>query len=334
MLFHRVRSYGVVSARTVRRWVSLGASALLTATAPLVIPGVAPVASADNCPDAEVVFARGTDEPDGMGRVGDALVDSLRQQAGGLNIRTYAVNYKATITQRHGGDGAKDAISHIKSTVTSCPNTKIVLGGYSQGASVVNIVAGFNGINWGDPLPPEYMNSVAAVVTFGNVADRTGGSPPTQSSPLSAKAIDLCNPSDPVCHSGPGNAWSGHTQGYVPEYTDQAAAFIVAALLAGSGRAVPGYGSQVPGYGPQSGYGYGPQSGYGSQPPGYGPPPGPQSGYGLQAPGAAPSVQNGPQSGYGAPPGPQPGYGLQPPGSDPWGYGSTPSSSPPGPGLV
>lgn len=295
MVFHRVRSCRVVGARAALRWAGLGASALLTATAPLVVPAVAPVASADDCPDAEVIFARGTDEPEGMGRVGDALVDSLRQQAGGLNIRSYAVNYKATITQRHGGDGAKDAIAHIKSTVSSCPNTKIVLGGYSQGASVVNIVAGFSGINWGDPLPAQYMNNVAAVATFGNQADRTDGAPPTQNSPLSAKAIDLCNPADPICHAGPGNAWSGHTQGYVPEYTNQAAAFVAAALLGGSSRMVPGYGSQTPGYGPQSEYG--PQSGYGL-------PPGPQSAYGSGAPDS----------------------GSQQPGSAPWAYGSTSSS--------
>jgi cutinase len=298
MLFHRIRSSRAVSVRAVRRWVVLGTSALLIATVPFVVPGVAPVASAGDCPDAEVVFARGTDEPAGMGRVGDALVDALRQQAGGLNIRAYPVNYKATITQRHGGEGAKDAIAHIKSTVASCPNTKIVLGGYSQGASVVNIVAGFSGINWGDPLPPEYMNNVAAVATFGDVADRTGGSPPTQSSPLSAKAIDLCNPSDPICHAGPGNAWSGHTEGYGPAYTNQAAAFVAATLLAGSGRTVPGYGSQVPGYGPQSGYG---------------PPPGPQSEYGPQTPW------------YGSE---APGPDSQEPGSDSWIPGPTSSPSP------
>jgi cutinase len=298
MLFHRIRSSRAVSVRAVRRWVVLGTSALLIATVPFVVPGVAPVASAGDCPDAEVVFARGTDEPAGMGRVGDALVDALRQQAGGLNIRAYPVNYKATITQRHGGEGAKDAIAHIKSTVASCPSTKIVLGGYSQGASVVNIVAGFSGINWGDPLPPEYMNNVAAVATFGDVADRTGGSPPTQSSPLSAKAIDLCNPSDPICHAGPGNAWSGHTEGYVPAYTNQAAAFVAATLLAGSGRTVPGYGSQVPGYGPQSGYG---------------PPPGPQSEYGPQTPW------------YGSE---APGPDSQEPGSDSWIPGPTSSPSP------
>ncbi|HEX7825913.1 MAG TPA: cutinase family protein [Mycobacterium sp.] len=308
MTIHRVRSCGTVSARAALRWVGLGASALLALSAPLVIPGAAATASADDCPDAEVVFARGTDEPPGMGRVGDALVDSLRQQTDGLNIRAYAVDYKATITQRHGGDGAKDAISHIKSTANSCPNTKIVLGGYSQGASVVNIVAGFSGINWGDPLPPEYMKNIAAVATFGNVADRTDGPPPTQGKPLSAKAIDLCNPSDPICHDGPGNAWSGHTQGYVPEYTDEAATFVAAALLAGTAHSVPSDGSQIPMYGSQSPT-YGPPPG--SQSPAYGPPPGPV---------------------YGPPPGPQlPTDGSQQPTSAP-GNVSTPSYL--GPGLA
>ena len=214
----------------------LGASALLLAAIFLAVPEP-PTAVAEDCPAAEVVFARGTDEPAGMGRVGDAMVDSLRRQTAGLNIRAYPVNYKATITQRHSGAGAKDAIKHIKSTVDACPDTKIVLGGYSQGASVVNIVAGFDGVNWGDPLPAEYLDNVAAVATFGNVAGRTGGPTSTQSSPLAAKAIDLCHPADPICHDGEGNSWSGHTDGYIPIYTDQAARFIAAALLT---HATPG----------------------------------------------------------------------------------------------
>ncbi|MUL75098.1 cutinase family protein [Mycolicibacterium sp. CBMA 226] len=280
MLFRRLRSSGVA-----------GAVALLTVAAPLITTSAAPVAAADDCPDAEVIFARGTDEPAGMGRVGDALVDALRKQASGLVIRSYAVDYKATITQRHSGEGAKNAIDHIKSTAAACPDTKIVLGGYSQGASVVNIVAGFSGINWGSPLPPEYMKSIAAVATFGNQADRTDGAPPTQNSPLSAKAIDLCNPADPICHAGSGNSWSGHTQGYVPEYTDEAAAFVTSRLLTGSTRTLPGYGQQAPGYGALPGP---PQT--------FGTPPGPQAGYGLQPPSSVPPVS--------APPSSSPGPGL------------------------
>ncbi len=273
--------------RSSGRWAALVASALFSASVLPYALWLPPAASAADCPDAEVVFARGTDEPAGLGRVGDAFVDSLRQQTGGMDIGTYAVNYKAGKLQLHGGDGANDVISHIKSTVSSCPDTRIVLGGYSQGASVIDIVAGvqMGGIAWGDSLPPQYANNIVAVATFGDVADRTGGSLPTQSALLGSKAIDLCNPGDPICHAGPGNAWSGHTEGYVPGYTTQAADFVASKLLSGPGLTVPGYGP-LPGYGSAT-PGYGPETSMYGPPPGYGPE---TPGNVLQPPGESPSI--------------------------------------------
>jgi cutinase len=232
-----------------------GAAALVIAAAQQWIPGAAPVASAADCADAEVVFARGTDEPKGIGQVGSAFVDSLRAQAAGMNITTYAVDYDAGKLQLGSGDGAKDAIKHIKTMAASCPDTKIVLGGYSQGANVVNIVAGnpIVGIAWGPALPSSLAENVAAIATFGNVANRSGTKLPSQSAMFTGKAIDLCNPTDPICHAGEGNAWSGHTDGYVPVYTTQAAVFAASTLMAGSSLAVPGFGpptanGQLPGY--------------------------------------------------------------------------------------
>ena len=133
----------------------------------------------------------------------------------------------------------------------TCPNTKIVLGGYSQGATVMDIVAGvpIGGINFGSTLPPQYANNIAAVVTFGDVADRAGGSLPTQSAMLGSKAADYCNPNDPICHAGQGNEWSGHTEGYVPVYTTQAAAFVAPKLMAGSGQQAPGFTPPIQGFG-------------------------------------------------------------------------------------
>ncbi|OBG76059.1 cutinase family protein [Mycobacterium sp. E3305] len=226
----------------IGRCVGLGASALVTASGLLLSPAAAPTASAFDCPDVEVIFARGTNEPPGLGRVGDALVDSLREQTH-LNILPYGVNYAASKLQLHGGDGANDTIDRVKKSVETCPNTKIVLGGYSQGASVMDIVAGvpIGGISWGNKLPEQYANNIAAVVTFGDVADRAGGTLPTQSALLGSKAADYCNPNDPICHAGPGNEWSGHTEGYVPVYTTQAAAF-VAQKLAGSSPSSPAFG--------------------------------------------------------------------------------------------
>ena len=232
-----------------------GAAALVIAAAQQWIPGAGPVASAADCADAEVVFARGTDEPKGIGQVGSAFVDSLRAQAAGMNITTYAVDYDAGKLQLGTGDGAKDAIKHIKTMAASCPDTKIVLGGYSQGANVVNIVVGnpIVGIAWGPALPSSLAENVAAIATFGNVANRSGTKLPSQSAMFTGKAIDLCNPADPICHAGEGNAWSGHTDGYVPVYTTQAAVFAASTLVAGSSLAVPGFGpptvnGQLPGY--------------------------------------------------------------------------------------
>ncbi|BBZ73645.1 cutinase family protein [Mycobacterium paraseoulense] len=225
------------------RWAGPGVSAVVTAAGLLVSPAATPTASAFDCPDVEVIFARGTNEPPGLGRVGDAFVDSLRQQTH-LNILPYGVNYAASKLQLHGGDGANDTIDRVKKSVETCPNTKIVLGGYSQGASVMDIVAGvpIGGITWGSSLPAQYAPNIAAVATFGDVADRAGGTLPSQSALLGSKAIDLCNPQDPICHAGQGNEWTGHTEGYVPVYTTQAAAFVASKLLAGSGQSVPGFG--------------------------------------------------------------------------------------------
>ncbi|OJZ68814.1 cutinase [Mycobacterium paraffinicum] len=241
------------------RWVGPGVSAVVTAAGLLLSPAATPTASAFDCPDVEVIFARGTNEPPGLGRVGDALVDSLRQQTG-LNILPYGVNYAASKLQLHGGDGANDTIDRVKKSVETCPNTKIVLGGYSQGASVMDIVAGvpIGGISWGNKLPEQYANNIAAVVTFGDVADRAGGTLPTQSALLGSKAADYCNPNDPICHAGPGNEWSGHTEGYVPVYTTQAAAFVaqkLAALSPSSPAFGPPLGPVPPGATPSPVYG-------------------------------------------------------------------------------
>ncbi|BBZ28506.1 hypothetical protein MMAD_28010 [Mycolicibacterium madagascariense] len=207
---------------------------------PVAITSPLPVALADDCPDAEVIFARGTDEPAGLGRVGQALVDSLRQQTG-MNIDAYPVNYKASLFQLHTDDGSEDAVSQVKSMAGKCPNTPLVLGGYSQGASVMDIVTGVSvdGLLRGTSLPATYADNVAAVVTFGNVADRTNKPISSSSALLGAKALDLCNPADPICHAGPGNDWQGHTQGYVPDYTDQAASFVVSKLVGARASTYP-----------------------------------------------------------------------------------------------
>jgi cutinase len=88
------------------------------------------------------------------------------------------------------------------------------------------------GRTWGNPLPAEYADQVVAVATFGNIADRGSGPISAESVLFGSKAIDLCNPGDPICHEGPGNEWGDHTDGYIPAFTSRAANFVAGRLSA------------------------------------------------------------------------------------------------------
>ena len=101
---------------------------------------VSRTASAQDCPDIEVIFARGTDDTPGLGAVGDAFVGALRDKVGGRSVGAYAVNYPATYNFLLAGEGANDASAHVQYMMGACPNTRLVLGGYSQGAAVIDVI--------------------------------------------------------------------------------------------------------------------------------------------------------------------------------------------------
>ncbi|TRW81684.1 cutinase family protein [Mycolicibacterium sp. 018/SC-01/001] len=205
-------------------------AAVVTAAAMLVAPAVtAPVAAAQDCPDIEVTFARGTDEPPGLGRVGGAFVDSLRGRVGGRSVGAYAVNYPASFDFLQVAAGANDASDHIQYMMNNCPNTRLVLGGYSQGAAVIDVIAAVPvpGAGFTAPLPPNAPDHVAAIAVFGNPSAKIGL--PLTSSPVwGGRSIDLCTPGDPVCSGG--NDVPAHSN-YVPSgMTDQAAGFVAGLL--------------------------------------------------------------------------------------------------------
>ncbi|MGA7052032.1 MAG: cutinase family protein [Mycobacterium sp.] len=176
------------------------------------------------CPDVEVVFARGTDEPPGVGKVGGAFVDSLRRQTR-RNVGAYGVNYPADKDFLAATNGANDASGHVQQMANSCPHTKVVLGGYSQGAAVIDIVtaAPLPGLGFQQPLPGNAADHVAAVALFGNPSGRAGGLMGALSPNFGGKTIDLCNQGDPICSNG--NQWKAHLS-YVPGMTSQAANFV------------------------------------------------------------------------------------------------------------
>ncbi len=85
------------------------------------------------CPDVEVVFfARGTFEAPGVGATGQAFVDALRAKTPGKSVDVYAVNYPASLDFATAADGVIDASNKVIATAANCPDTKVVLGGYSQ----------------------------------------------------------------------------------------------------------------------------------------------------------------------------------------------------------
>lgn len=206
--------------------VVAAAAGLLT---PVLTPTPVPVAHADGCPDIEVVFARGTTEPVGIGRVGTAFVNDLRDRVGGRTVGTYAVNYPATFDFRAAADGANDASAHIQWMAENCPGTRQVLGGYSQGAAVMDVIGAIPvpGIGFNNPLPPEAAGHVAAIAVFGNPSAKLG-LPLTASPVWGGKVIDLCNAGDPICQTD-GQSVPAH-KSYAGGPTNEAANFVAGLL--------------------------------------------------------------------------------------------------------
>ena len=197
------------------------------ASAPLMVltlfsaPTAMSVAGADGCPDAEVVFARGTGEPVGPGGPGQAFTDSLTGQLPGKTVNLYPVDYPATndyVNSAHAGAG--DAVAHVQGTAANCPNTKIVLGGYSQGAGVMDMTS--------LQLSSQVANHVAAVALFGNpqssyAKQLSDNQIPAINPSYSPKTIEICLPDDNICAEG--GSIIAHL-GYVPDATNQAATFV------------------------------------------------------------------------------------------------------------
>jgi cutinase len=245
---------------TSRSRVLRGLAATAVAAAALLGPQAAGLAAAEpslatgtpnpSCPDVEVVFARGTFEAPGVGVTGQTFVDALTSRLPGKNVQVYGVNYPASLDFGAAAAGVADASSQIESIAASCPNTKVVLGGYSQGAAVAGyttfdaIPAGFtatDGIT--GPMPPAIAPHVAAVVMFGTPDDWFLGlvdhsAPPiVVGSNYTTKTLQLCAAGDPVCFPG-GLDRSAHSSYKDNGMTDQAADF-AANLVTSAGSAHP-----------------------------------------------------------------------------------------------
>jgi cutinase len=238
---------GTLTVRAVLSTIfaGLAVAAILVGSLAAPAPWSAQASAADDsCPSIEVVFARGTFEAPGVGATGQAFVDALNARLPGKTVDVYAVNYPASLDFGQAADGIVDASNKIETIAASCPNTKIVLGGYSQGAAVAGytttdtVPTGFAlpaGIT--DPMPPAVAPHVAAVVLFGtpdtwflNLVHHDAPAI-TIGQLYTAKTLQLCATGDPVCFPG-GRDRAAHSSYKDNGMADQAADFAAHQLIA------------------------------------------------------------------------------------------------------
>jgi cutinase len=173
-------------------------------------------------------------------------VDSLRSRIGTRSMGVYPVDYPATTNFPTAMSGVRDASAHVEATAANCPNTSMVLGGFSQGAAVMGFVTA-NAIPDGapdgapNPMPPDVANHVAAVALFGTPNERfmhAIGQPDVTVGPFyTGKTIDLCVPDDFVCSQG--RDFNAHMQYVDSGMVDQAAAYTATQIAARPAPAAP-----------------------------------------------------------------------------------------------
>lgn len=131
-------------------------------------------ASSSGCPPLYLIFARGTTELQGtFGIVGRPLCSGLQQQVPGTQCydTVYSSDAEYMVSPTTGANTASQYMAGISSR---CPNTKIVLGGYSKGAMVVHRIQGKNivgAVTFGDPLKAQAVPTTQNWKTFCHMGD-------------------------------------------------------------------------------------------------------------------------------------------------------------------
>ncbi|MFT4128025.1 MAG: cutinase family protein [Gordonia sp. (in: high G+C Gram-positive bacteria)] len=194
--------------------------ALLAVTG-IVWIGAAPPAAAAPCPDVQVIFARGTGEaPRPVGHTGKSFATALMAGLPGRSVGIHGINYAASGDYgnllnfiKSVRDGVEGTQARIHKVINACPSTKIVLGGFSQGAAIVGYALSSQirlpaelALAQGAmprPMPAHFADHVAAIVLFAAPSNnwlRSIGAPPITISPAySAKTTRYCLPLDNIC---------------------------------------------------------------------------------------------------------------------------------------
>ncbi|KAI0805595.1 cutinase-domain-containing protein [Xylaria sp. FL0064] len=218
----------------------------------------AEIAERQSCPDIYVFGARETTVGPGYGTAGGLVNQVLAAYPGsqaspidypacGGQASCGGISYDQSATQ-----GTAAVVSAVTSLNSRCPNTKIVLIGYSQGGQIMdNALCGGAGatltgnalaavkvaIFMGDPHNVAGLPYNVGTCTAGGFAARPSGFKCSPANPSIIKSY--CDSTDPYCCNG--NDANSHQQ-YVVKYGSQALAFIESELNA-SGGTSPGTGT-------------------------------------------------------------------------------------------
>jgi len=208
-----------------------------------------------SCPNIHVFGARETTAPAGYGTAGVVVNLVLNAHPGST---AEAINYPACGGQSQCGGvsyansviaGVQAVASAVNSFNTRCPNTQLVLVGYSQGGQIMDdAFCGGGDTNEGltstaIPIQASAVNMIKAAIFMGDPRHIPGLSynvgtcnasgfaprPAGFQCPSAAKIKSYCDAADPYCCNG--NDANTH-QGYGTEYSQQALTFINAQLSA------------------------------------------------------------------------------------------------------
>lgn len=124
------------------------------------------------CADVHIIATRASTEQPGAGIIG-SLVDAV-SSATDQSVSTDATDYPATLIPYASSvaDGVEALTGQLTTQAADCPNSKIVLMGYSQGANVISdVLAGGGGRGLGQqtaPVDPAIAEQVSAVILMGD----------------------------------------------------------------------------------------------------------------------------------------------------------------------
>lgn len=236
----------------LRRTLVLLSCFLLTATGIAVggsTVGTAPAGAAPRCADVHVLFARGTVESaPPLGLTGIAFTNAVRGRLPGKSVRVEPVRYAASANFSNKLAfansfirGVDSAQRRMRSIAAACPDTDIVLGGYSQGAALAQYAVSAQvrvpeqyrrySSYIPRPLPASVASHVAAVVLFAPPSARflrqAGAPAVVPQAAYRGKTVQYCIQGDTICNGAPlGGPNALHLLYSVNGMADQGALFV------------------------------------------------------------------------------------------------------------